>query len=65
MNAIEYEQQGFIKGASAKVKFTGYKVVLVSSPKVDVDGVVKAWAAMEFDTHVRFLASLDDLELTT
>lgn len=63
MDAMDYEKTGFVKGANAKTK-TGYKVLLVSNPKTDeLDGKIKAWVAMEFDTHVRYLALVDDLEL--
>jgi hypothetical protein len=65
MDAIDYEKTGFIKGANARIKSTGCKVLLVSSPKTDeVDGKTRAWVAMEFDTHVRYLAIVDELELT-
>jgi hypothetical protein len=64
MDAIDYEKTGFIKGANARMKNSGYKVLLVSNPKTDeVDGKTRAWVAMEFDTHVRYLAIMDDLEL--
>jgi hypothetical protein len=63
MDTAEYEQQGFIKGVTVKTKSTGYKVILVSSPKLDIDNKIKVWVAMEFDTHVRYLAVVDDLEL--
>lgn len=63
MDTTDYEQQGFIKGATVKTKSTGYKVILVSSPKLDIDNKIKVWVAMEFDTHVRYLAVVDDLEL--
>lgn len=64
MDAIDYEQSGFIKGANAKNKSNGYNVILVSNPKLDItDGRIKVWAAMEFDTHVRYLAVVDELEL--
>ena len=63
MDIAEYEQQGFIKGVTVKTKSTGYKVILVSSPKLDIDNKIKVWVAMEFDTHVRYLAVVDDLEL--
>jgi len=63
MEATEYEQKGFVKGATARM-FSGNKVILVSSPKTDqVDGKTRVWAAMEFDTHVRYLAIVDELEL--
>lgn len=64
MDALDYEKQGYIKGANARIKPSGYNVLLVSSPKTDeVDGKTRAWVAMEFDTHVRYLAVVDDLEL--
>ncbi len=64
MDAIDYEKTGFIKGVNAKTKSSGYDVVLVSNPRVDeLDGKTKVWVAMEFDTHVRYLALVDDLEL--
>ena len=64
MDAIDYEQKGFFKGANATIKTSGLRVVLVSSPKTDeVDGKTRAWVAMEFDTHVRYLAILEDLQL--
>ena len=64
MDAIDYEKTGFIKGANAKTKPTGYNVLLVSNPKTDgQDGRARVWVAMEFDTHVRYLALVDDLEL--
>lgn len=64
MDAIEYEKKGFVKGVTAQMKTSGQRVILVSSPKTDnVDGKTRVWAAMEFDTHVRYLAIVDDLEL--
>ena len=64
MDAIDCEKLGFIKGANARTKVTGYQVLLVSNPKVDeLDGKIRVWVAMEFDTHVRYLALVDDLEL--
>lgn len=64
MDAIEYEKNGFIKGATAKIKSSEERVILVSSPKIDsTDGRARVWAAMEFDPHVRYLAIVDDLEL--
>lgn len=63
MNAIDYEQKGFVKGAIARMS-SGQRVILVSSPKTDdTDGKTRVWAAMEFDTHVRYLAIVDELEL--
>ena len=63
MDAIDYEKTGFIKGATAKMS-SGQRVILVSNPKTDeVDGKTRVWAAMEFDTHVRYLAVVDELEL--
>jgi hypothetical protein len=64
MDALEYEQQGFVKGVTARTKSTGYNVLLVSSPKNNtLDGKPRVWVAMEFDTHVRYLAVVEDLEL--
>lgn len=64
MDAIDYEKAGFIKGATVKIRTSGQHVILVSNPKTDVnDGKTHVWAAMEFDTHVRYLAIVDDLEL--
>jgi hypothetical protein len=64
MDAIEYEQKGFFKGVNATIKDTGLRVVLVSNPKTDaVDAKTRVWVAMEFDTHVRYLAMLEDLQL--
>jgi hypothetical protein len=64
MNASEYEKQGFFVGAGATVKNSGLRVVLVSNPKTDeVDGKTRVWVAMEFDTHVKYLTMLDDLNL--
>jgi hypothetical protein len=64
MDAIDYEQQGFINGVSAKTKSTGYKVLLVSNPKnSNIDVKPRVWVAMEFDTHVRYLTLVEDLEL--
>ena len=64
MDAIDYEKTGFIKGANARIKSSGYNVLLVSNPKTDeTDGKTRAWVAMEFDTHVRYLAVVDELEL--
>jgi len=38
MEATEYEQNGFIKGATARMS-SGQRVILVSSPKTDqIDG---------------------------
>jgi hypothetical protein len=63
MDALDYEKQGFIKGAVAKMS-SGQRVILVSNPKTDsVDNKTRVWAAMEFDTHVRYLAIVDELEL--
>jgi hypothetical protein len=65
MDAMEYEQKGFLKGANAIIKTSGLRVVLMSNPKTDeVDGKIRVWVAMEFDTHVRYLAILDDLQLS-
>ncbi len=64
MDASDYEKTGFIKGVDARIKSSGCKVLLVSNPRTDdVDGKTRAWVAMEFDTHVRYLAIIDDLEL--
>ena len=64
MDAIDYEQKGYIKGADARVKSSGYKVILVSNPKYDAtDNKIRVWVAMDFDVHVRYLALVDDLEL--
>jgi hypothetical protein len=63
MDTTEYEQLGFIKGATARTKVSGYKVILVSNIKLDIDNKMKVWVAMEFDTHVRYLAIVDELEL--
>jgi hypothetical protein len=63
MDATEYEQKGFVKGATARMS-SGQQVILVSNPKTDsTDGKTRVWAAMEFDTHVRYLAIVDELEL--
>jgi hypothetical protein len=63
MDATEYEQKGFVKGATARMS-SGQRVILVSNPKTDsTDGKTRVWAAMEFDTHVRYLAIVDELEL--
>lgn len=61
MDVMDYEQQGFIKGATAKLNSTGYDVVLISNPKLDIDNRIKVWVAMGFDTHVRFLSEIDDI----
>jgi hypothetical protein len=64
MDAIEYEKQGFFIGAEATIKTSGLRVVLVSNPQTDItDGKTRVWVAMQFDTHVRYLAILDDLKL--
>ena len=64
MDAIDYEKQGYIKGASARIKINNYEVIIISDPKVDItDGVIKVWAAMEFDPYVRFLCNVKDLTL--
>lgn len=66
MDAIDYEKRGFIKGASAKIKLSSNSenVILLSSPKIDeIDGKPRVWVAMVFDTHVRYLALVEDLEL--
>ena len=63
MDAMDYERQGFVKGATARMS-SGQRVILVSNPKTDsTDGKTRVWAAMEFDTHVRYLAIVDELEL--
>jgi hypothetical protein len=62
LTKIEYEKQGYRKGASAKLILTGDKVVFVSNPKVE-NKEVFIWVAMEYDTHVRYMAKIDDLEL--
>lgn len=68
MDVIDYEKAGFIKGASAKTKVSSsnsQNVILVSNPKLDTaDGKIKAWVAMEFDTYIRYLALVEDLELS-
>lgn len=64
MDTVDYEKNGFIKGASARIKSSGQQVILVSNLKKDeVDGKIRVWAAMGFDTHVRYLAVIEDLEL--
>ena len=65
MDAIDYEKQGYIKGASARIKISNYEVIITSDPKVDnADGAVKVWAAMGFDPYIRFLCNVDDLTLS-
>jgi hypothetical protein len=65
MDITEYENQGYHIGASATIKTTGLRAILVSVPRKDsVDGKIRAWVAMEFDTHVQYLANLDELVLT-
>lgn len=61
----KYEDDGFVVGATAKLRTSGYNVILVSNPRIDemVDNNIRVWVAMEFDTHVRFLASITDLML--
>jgi hypothetical protein len=61
----KYEIEGFITGANARLHNSGYNVILLSNPRIDevVDNQVRVWVAMEFDTHVRFLASVEDLVL--
>jgi hypothetical protein len=59
---MEYEKRGYRKGASAKLILTGDTVVLVSNPKLD-NGCTYVWVAMEYDTHIRYMANIDDLEL--
>jgi len=59
---VEYEKQGYRKGASAKLVLTGDRVVLVSNPKIE-DTQICVWVAMEYDTHVRYMVKIDDLEL--
>ena len=64
MDAIDYEKEGYIKGASARIKVSNYEVVIVSNPKLDeLDGDVKVWAAMGFDPYIRFLCNVKDLTL--
>ena len=66
-NIVKYEEKGFVKGASARSKHSGTNVVLVSNPTADmiVDSIIRVWVAMEYDTHVRYLADVDDLILLT
>jgi hypothetical protein len=61
----KYENDGFITGATARLSSSGYDVILMSTPRIDevIDNEVRVWVAMEFDTHVRFLASIKDLIL--
>jgi len=59
---VEYEQQGYRKGTSAKVISTGEVVLLVSNPKVK-DQKVFVWVAMEDDTYVRYLVNVNDLQI--
>lgn len=61
--AVEYEQHGYRKGKSARSTSTGLDVILVSAPKVAVDNHIYVWVAMQFDTHVRYLANIKDLQL--
>ena len=61
--ALEYECQGYIKGKSARAISTGADVVLVSAPKVAVDNNIYVWVAMQFDTHIRYMANITDLQL--
>jgi hypothetical protein len=64
MDALDYENNGFVKGATARIKNSGQGVILVSNPKTDdSDLKTRAWVALEFDTHVRYLALVEDLEL--
>jgi len=66
MDAIDYENEGYVKGASALIKISNYEVIIVSNPKVDeLDGIVKVWAAMGFDPYVRFLCDVKDLTLVS
>jgi hypothetical protein len=59
---VEYEQQGYRKGTSAKVISTGEVVLLVSNPKVENQKVF-VWVAMEDDTYVRYLVNVNDLQI--
>jgi hypothetical protein len=63
LTAIDAEHQGYIKGKSARTMSTGIEVVLVSNPKVAVDNNIYVWVAMQFDTHVRYMADITDLYL--
>ena len=61
--ALDAEYRGYIKGKSAMAVSTGIEVVLVSDPKVAVDNNIYVWVAMQFDTHVRYMANITDLQL--
>jgi|LauGreDrversion4_2_1035121.scaffolds.fasta_scaffold184956_4 hypothetical protein len=65
MNSLSYEQSGLITGATARLKTSGYNVILLSSPHIDelIDSEPRVWVAMEFDKYVRFSAPAKDLEL--
>lgn len=60
---FEYEQRGYRKGASAKLKLNNSTVIIVSNPKIAQDNSVYVWVAMELDTYVRYKANIDNLEL--
>jgi hypothetical protein len=61
--ALDDAYKGYIKGKSARAISTGIDVVLVSNPKVAVDNNIYVWVAMQFDTHVRYMANITDLQL--
>jgi hypothetical protein len=65
MNSPSYEQLGLVTGATARLKTSGYNVILLSNPHVDelLDNEPRVWVAMEFDRYVRFSAPAKDLEL--
>jgi hypothetical protein len=59
---VQYEKQGYRKGAVAKVLSTGNNVILVSNPKIH-NNKVYVWVAMQHDTYLKYIVNIDDLEL--
>lgn len=58
------ENKGFVKGTTVQMKNCGHHVIILGEPKLyEPDGKIRVWVAMLFDTYVRYLAAVDDLEL--
>jgi hypothetical protein len=59
---VQYEQQGYVKGASARIKDDDTPIVLVSNPKL-INNIIHVWVALQQDTFTRFLININDIEL--
>lgn len=62
-DAMQYEQKGYIKGSSAIIKDTDVPIVIVSNPKVNDDGQIYLWVALQNDTFTKFKINIKDIKL--